>query len=98
MFNSLKNNNGILNRITEKVENQTEILKDYNKVNVIADLISGSASKQAKIDLETFVQRYYLQNILHSANKRFENMTGGQFQLILKDLNKAGKNPMRDLI
>ena len=91
MFNSLKNNNGILNRITEKVENQTEILKDYNKVNVIADLISGSASKQAKIDLETFVQRYYLQNILHSANKRFENMTGGQFQLILKDLNKAGK-------
>ena len=91
MFNSLKNNNGILNRITEKVENQTEILKDYSKVNVIADLISGSASKQAKIDLETFVQRYYLQNILHSANKRFENMTGGQFQLILKDLNKAGK-------
>lgn len=91
MFNTLENNSGILKRITKKVENQTEILKDYNKVNVIADLISGSASKQAKIDLETFAQRYYLQNILYSANKRFEHMTGGQFQLILKDISKAGK-------
>lgn len=90
-FNALEKNSEVLNHIVEKVKDQTEILKEYNKVNVIADLISGSVNKQAKIDLETFVQRYYLQNILHSANKRFESMTGSQYQLILKDLNKVGK-------
>ena len=90
-FNAIEKNSEVLNNIVKKVEDQTEILKEYNKVNVISDLISGSVNKQAKIDLETFVQRYYLQNILRSANKRFESMTASQYQLILKDLNKTGK-------
>ena len=37
------------------------------------------------MDIETFVQRYYLERILHAANLRFQEMSGGQFELRIID-------------
>ena len=48
-------------------------------------------SKDAKMDIETFVQRYYLKQILVRANRRFEKLSAYQFHLVLKDLDDFGK-------
>ena len=52
------------------------------------------------MDLETFVQRQYLERILYAANRRFLEMSAGQFELRMYDLDKAGegKNHGLDLM
>ena len=52
------------------------------------------------MDIETFVQRYYLERILYAANLRFQEMSGGQFILRMYELEKAGegKNHGLDLM
>ncbi|MGN1276979.1 MAG: SbcC/MukB-like Walker B domain-containing protein, partial [Floccifex sp.] len=52
---------------------------------------SGNVSRDAKMDIETFVQRYYLKQILICANRRFEKLSGYQYQLILKESDDFGK-------
>ena len=49
------------------------------------------------MDIETFVQRYYLQRILYAANARFLNMSAGQYELRMVDLEKAGEGKNRGL-
>lgn len=49
------------------------------------------------MDIETFVQRYYLQKILHRANARFLEMSAGQFELRLVGEEQAGKGRNRGL-
>lgn len=43
------------------------------------------------MDLETYVQRYYLEQILYAANRRFQDMSAGQFELRMIELDKAGE-------
>ena len=49
------------------------------------------------MDIETYVQRYYLEGILRSANRRFLEMSAGQFELRMIDLEKAGTGKNRGL-
>ena len=49
------------------------------------------------MDLETYVQRYYLEQILYAANKRFQSMSAGQFELRMTDLEKAGEGKNKGL-
>ena len=42
------------------------------------------------MDIETFVQRYYLKRILAAANMRFQDMSAGQFELRMVGEDKAG--------
>lgn len=49
------------------------------------------------MDLETYVQRYYLEQILYAANKRFQGMSAGQFELRMTDLEKAGEGKNKGL-
>ena len=49
------------------------------------------------MDIETFVQRYYLERILSAANRRFRDMSAGQFELRMYDIDKAGEGKNRGL-
>ena len=49
------------------------------------------------MDIETYVQRYYLEQILYSANEKFYQMSAGQYELRLCDLEKAGIGKNRGL-
>jgi exonuclease SbcC len=49
------------------------------------------------MDLETYVQRYYLERILYAANLRFSEMSAGQFELRMYDLDKAGEGKNKGL-
>ena len=59
-------------------------------------MTSGNVSG-SRMDLETFVQRYYLERILYAANRRFQEMSAGQFELRMYDLKKAGEGKNRGL-
>ena len=51
----------------------------------------------SRMDIETYVQRYYLERILHAANRRFQEMSAGQFILRMCDIGKAGEGKNRGL-
>ena len=49
------------------------------------------------MDIETFVQRYYLRRILHAANIRFSEMSAGQYELRMVEDSMAGEGRNRGL-
>ena len=49
------------------------------------------------MDIETFVQRYYLERILYAANLRFGDMSAGQFELRMVEDDQAGEGKNRGL-
>ncbi len=60
------------------------------------DRLSGKRHGQ-RMDIETFVQRYYLERILDAANVRFSEMSAGQFELRMCSLDQAGEGRNRGL-
>lgn len=64
--------------------------EEYGRLNRLSKRLSGTY-KGARIDLETFVLRYYLQDILEAANRRFRGMTGGEYELRLLDYEKGSQ-------
>jgi len=63
------------------------------------NLYSRLAGKRAgsRMDIETFAQRYCLQQILQAANRRFRELSSGQFELRMYDMEKAGEGKNRGL-
>ncbi|MCI6291412.1 MAG: DNA repair protein, partial [Clostridiales bacterium] len=51
----------------------------------------------SRMDIETYVQRYYLQKILEAANRRFREMSAGQFEMRLMQEDRAGEGKNRGL-
>ncbi|MCD7882110.1 MAG: SMC family ATPase [Lachnospiraceae bacterium] len=92
---------GRVNEQTRKIlnaglEKRRKILEDYTRLDGLYRLVSGNV-KDGRMDLETFVQRYYMKRILRAANRRFLEMSGGQFELRLVEAEKAGKGKNRGL-
>ena len=49
------------------------------------------------MNLETFVQRSYMEKILCDANRRFRDMSNGQFELKLIPVEDAGEGKNKGL-
>ena len=73
-----------------------EILTDYERVSGEEKRLGGLYSRLSgkvsgsRMDLETYALRYYLERILQAANRRFFEMTAGQFELRMVELEQAG--------
>lgn len=67
-----------------------------SRLRNLYDIFSGKQSG-ARMDLETFVQRVYLREILKAANRRFTEMNGGQFELQMRDFDSSGSGKNRGL-
>ncbi len=81
----------VLHSLNAQQQQREKTIREHAKLDTLYRIISGNVNKQNKMDLETYVQRYYLRKILAAANRRFEKMTAGQFQLMIKDMDDAGK-------
>lgn len=81
----------VLCALRKQMLQREKTIREHARLDSLYRIVSGTVSKQNKMDLETFVQRYYLRKILIAANRRFERMTAGQFRLLLKDIDDAGK-------
>ena len=73
-----------------KMENRAQILAQHQRINELYNRLSGNVSG-SRMDLETFVQRQYLEKILYAANRRFLETSAGQFELRMYDMEKAGE-------
>ena len=85
--------------LSPKMEERSRAAGEYDRINELFDRLGGKRTG-ARMDIETFVQRYYLQRILRAANVRFSEMSAGQFELRMvgDDMAGAGKNRGLDLM
>ena len=85
--------------ISAQMEYRHTVMEEFDRLRKLYERFAGKTSG-ARMDMETYVQRYYLERILRSANRRFEELSGGQFELRMTDLEKAGegKNHGLDLM
>lgn len=95
----LQTNKKAWENLKEKETARGKVLEEYRRMDHLYQLLAGNVTG-ARMDIETFVQRHYLEQILISANRRFSEMSGGQFELRMYRLEKAGegKNHGLDLM
>ena len=91
-----KTDREVCNRLGLRIQERGRIIENHARLENLYRLLSGNVSGN-RMDLETFVQRYYLEKILYAANRRFFHMSAGQFELRMVDAQNAGKGKNRGL-
>ena len=86
----------VLSRLEPRMKERARVTAEYDLVNGLYQRLAGKLSG-SRMDLETYVQRVYLQRILAAANVRFTEMSGGQFELRIIDEEAAGEGKNRGL-
>lgn len=92
----LGDNEKALENLTKGKGSREEIARTAGRIENLARQIGGK-NTGARMDLETFAQRRYLESILQLANRRFLEMSAGQFELRMHDLETAGEGKNRGL-
>lgn len=87
---NLSKNTSCIGNLKKKYEEYQVLQKQYELVSNLSDTANGKLRSGKKIDLETYVQRYYFNEILQAANKRLLQMNGNQFLLRCRDLQNQG--------
>ena len=82
--------------LAERIIQNKKRMEEYDRLDNLYRLVSGNVTG-ARMDLETYVQRFYLEQILDAANRRFLEMSAGQFELRMYDLEKAGEGRNKGL-
>ena len=82
--------------LTPGMEERTKAAAELVRLESLHNRLNGKVSG-ARMDLETFVQRYYLARILEAANRRFREMSAGQFALRMVEIDRAGAGKNRGL-
>jgi exonuclease SbcC len=86
----------VYDALTPQMETRARTVAEYARIDRLYSRLAGKVSG-ARMDIETYVQRYYLKRILRAANRRFSEMTGGQFVLRMVEIEKAGDGKNRGL-
>ena len=86
----------VFHALAPKMEERSRVTAEFNRIDGLYERLGGKRSG-ARMDIETFVQRYYLERILHKANLRFREMSGEQFELRMTKETKAGDGKNRGL-
>lgn len=92
----LQENRYALQELSARSEERRSILAEYERLDLLYKQMSGNISG-SRMDLETYVQRLYLSKILSSANKRFQEMSGGQYVFRMIRIASAGEGRNRGL-
>lgn len=90
------NNEKVLEDLREGREPLAEACKEANTAQHLSDVMAGTESGN-RMNLETFVQRNYMEKILRDANRRFRDMSNGQFELKLIPVEDAGEGKNKGL-
>lgn len=65
--------------------------KKYEVINHLDRTANGNLNQQARLDLQTYVQRRYFKYIVAEANRRLVKMSDSQFILRCRDMENLGK-------
>lgn len=86
----------VLKDLHEGREPLANACKEANTAQHLSDVMAGTESGN-RMNLETFVQRSYMEKILCDANRRFRDMSNGQFELKLINVEDAGEGKNKGL-
>ncbi len=75
---------------------RADAMQRYERLQSLYERLNGKRTG-ARMDIETYVQRYHLSRILDAANRRFRDMTEGQFELRMMPEDQAGQGKNRGL-
>ncbi len=89
-------NANVLKDLRKGREPLAEACKAANTAQHLSDVMAGTESGN-RMNLETFVQRSYMEKILCDANRRFRDMSNGQFELKLINVEDAGEGKNKGL-
>ena len=92
----LQENRYALQELSSSSEARRHIFSEYERLDRLYKQMSGNISG-SRMDLETYVQRLYLSKILSSANKRFQEMSGGQYTFRMIRIASAGEGRNKGL-
>ncbi len=82
------NNSDVFKELTTRFSEQKNQLLKFNRYDHLRKKLAGKESGE-KTDIETIVQRIYLERILGAANKRFLEMSSDQFEFRMMDTAKS---------
>lgn len=86
----------VLKDLREGRDPLAEACQEANTAQHLSDVMAGTESGN-RMNLETFVQRSYMEKILCDANRRFRDMSNGQFELKLINVEDAGEGRNKGL-
>lgn len=86
----------VMNDLREGRDPLAKACKAANTAQHLSDVMAGTESGN-RMNLETFVQRNYMEKILCDANRRFRDMSNGQFELKLIPVEDAGEGKNKGL-
>ena len=89
-------NVAVINEIAPKMDARNAQTEVYSRLDNLYRRLSGNVSG-SRMDIETYVQRYHLERVLYAANRRFHEMTSGQYELRMYELEKAGEGKNKGL-
>lgn len=78
----LQNNSAVLQNVDKKRAEAQSAEAKLTWLQTLSNTANGKLQGRDKISLETFVQMTYFEKIIRHANKRLEQMSGGQYRLV----------------
>ena len=79
----------------QRLEAQSEAVRrlegEYRVMKDVSDTANGDVTGQARVTLEAFVQTAYFDRIIDYANRRLIHMSRGQYDLVRRRTEDAGK-------
>ncbi len=91
-----RKNKAVYDHLNPKMEERKAVMREYGRIDSLQKRLAGNVTG-GRMDIESFVQRYYLEKILKAANIRFREMSAGQFELHMVGEEAAGVGKNRGL-
>lgn len=80
-----------IRKLRTLLKKYSQIYANHTRIERLYEIASGNVRGHNKMDLETYVQRHYLEQVLNAANRRFTSMTAGQYEIKMKRLEETGR-------
>lgn len=77
-----QNNSEVLTKVKQKQAEAQAAETKFSWLQTLSNTANGRLQERDKISLETFIQMTYFEKIICHANKRLEQMSGGQYRLV----------------
>lgn len=84
----INQNRKALNTVTEVLKNMPETEAEANRLENLRKLTDGKLTNK-KVSLESYVLMSYFENMIHAANTRLTDMSGGQYELRRHDITNS---------
>lgn len=91
LVSMLEQNRAAKQNLTVLYREREQLKEQYAWVGNLDRTANGNLAGQARMDLQTYVQRKYFRYIIGEANRRLVKMNGEQFMLQCREMEKLGK-------